>query len=292
MISEQEESLFIISPVSRNKKKYEKLEKTFTRKWTKEEEKKFLYYLRQLQNKEITKKELKYCMLPYKSEKQVVSHYHKMKYRYSRLIKQKDSEYLKEMGKFFAKDKKGLGFSMTDEIFGKSMKIENYLLDALIRIQPYKKQKCRNLVISVDGPSLKLATQLAYVNRKLSLLMEDEMKQEINSVSTPCPFEQLCRDADSTLSQEEHFDQDETPQYLISTMARTNYRDALPSDGPYKDDQHIQTKPFESLNYQHINFSEQDSQMSQMSQMDSEFSREYLQTDYISHILPDFSAKF
>jgi hypothetical protein len=135
---------------------------------------------------------------------------------------------------------------MTDGIFGKSMKIENYLFDTLNKNQPYKKQKCRNLIISMDGPSLKLDTQLAYLNRKLSLLMEDEMMQEINSTaSTPCPFEQLCRDSDSVLSQEEHLDQDETPQYLISTMASTNYRDTLTSDGPYKDDQYIENKPFE-----------------------------------------------
>jgi hypothetical protein len=285
MISQEEGSLFIISPVSRKKDK--KKTKPISLKWTKEEEKKFIFHLKQFHNKEIDFKQLKTCMLPNRNEKQVISHYHKMEYRYSRLIRGKDSKYLKKIGKFFEEEKNGFGLEMTDEISGKNLKIENFLLDALIRIQPVKKQKCQNLNITLDGPSLKLASQVAYINRKLSLLMDKEMSEgTIFSVSTPsCPFDELCRNGDSTITQEECYVPD-TPQNFISTMARTNYRDALPSDEPFKDNKFKKTQPFDFVNNEQKFFSEQDFDM------DSELSAENFENYFFRRLMPDLTHGF
>ncbi len=196
--------------------------------------------MRKFLGNEIDFKELKICMWPQKTEKQVTSHFHKMRYRYTRIIgrKGKDFKFLSEMIKFFEKEKKVEKINFEDSFLKKSLKVDDFLLEALIRAQPIHSQKCQNLTISLDEPTLRLASQVAYINRQLASVMERERDKEwTDSASTPSdPFEELGREGGSVQSEKDVMEMEGRQvnfnNFSMSTMAFTNIRQAFPQDDP------------------------------------------------------------
>ena len=123
--------------------------------------------------KKVTKTELVTSMLPYRSVRQVFSHFHKAYYKYERKFgylrnKSKNLSQLSEMLKVFRSEskrrwKEESKLIFEDELTQKTLTVNSSIFECLVKSQSLKRQDCENLNLTIDDCSLNLACQVKYL---------------------------------------------------------------------------------------------------------------------------------
>ncbi len=115
-----------------------------------------------------------------KEAKQVVSHYHKLKYFYDRRIKiflkQNAKEEMKKTIEIFQslkKDKMDY-LKLDDEITKEGILIQTSFLEALIDLQPLKNKENRQITVKLDEPLLRYACQMKLRSIQIKNTIDNE----------------------------------------------------------------------------------------------------------------------
>jgi hypothetical protein len=123
--------------------------------------------------KKVTKNELVQSMLPYRSVRQVFSHFHKAYYKYERKFgylknKSKNLSQLSEMLKVFRSESKRRcreesKLLFEDELTQKTLTVQSSIFECLVKSQSLKRQDCETLNLTIDECALNMACQIKYL---------------------------------------------------------------------------------------------------------------------------------